>query len=149
MEMVLQSACPPFLFEVHLKRAILEQQLPPNLFKGNTGHYDVRQRYTTIDELLSLLFDDFFSPWIFKGESLSYFGDTFEAKVKLMWEHDFINSKEQSVLKDIAKALRRVEERHGQNGGLDFDRDGTWCWRELCTSISYICGGYITTPGDV
>lgn len=66
-----------------------------------------------------------------------------------MWEYDFINSKEQSVLKDIAKALRRVEERHGQNGGLDFDRDGTWCWRELCTSISYICGGYITTPGDV
>ncbi|RKL01009.1 hypothetical protein BFJ68_g12508 [Fusarium oxysporum] len=149
MEMVLQSACPPFLFEVHLKRAILEQQLPPNLFKGNTGYYDLRQRYTTIDELLSLLFDDFFSPWIFKGESPSYFGDTFEAKVKLMWEHDFINSNEQSVLKDIAKALRRVEERHGQNGGLDFDRDGTWCWRELCTSISYICGGYITTPGDV
>lgn len=60
MEMVLQSACPPFLFEVHLKRAILEQQLPPNLFKGNTGYYDLRQRYTTIDELLSLLFDDFF-----------------------------------------------------------------------------------------
>ncbi|EXK93585.1 hypothetical protein FOQG_04842 [Fusarium oxysporum f. sp. raphani 54005] len=149
MEMVLQSACPPFLFEVHLKRAILEQQLPPNLFKGNTGYYDLRQRYTTIDELLSLLFDDFFSPWIFKGESLSYFGDTFEAKVKLMWEHDFINSKEQSVLKDIAKALRRVEAKHGENGGLDFDRDGTWCWRELCTSISYICGGYITTPGDV
>ncbi|KAM5524290.1 hypothetical protein FOXYSP1_00333 [Fusarium oxysporum f. sp. phaseoli] len=149
MEMVLQSACPPFLFEVHLKRAILEQQLPPNLFKGNTRYYDVRQRYTTIDELLSLLFDDFFSPWIFKGESPSYFGDTFEGKVKLMWEHDFINSKEQSVLKDIAKALRRVEARHGENGGLDFDRDGTWCWRELCTSISYICGGYITTPGDV
>lgn len=60
MEMVLQSACPQFLFEVHLKRAILEQQLPPNLFKGNTGYYDLRQRYTTIDELLSLLFDDFF-----------------------------------------------------------------------------------------
>ncbi|KAH7213642.1 hypothetical protein BKA60DRAFT_650320 [Fusarium oxysporum] len=113
------------------------------------GYYDVRQRYTTTDELLSLLFDDFFSPRIFKGESPSYFGDTFEAKVKLMWEHDFINSKEQSVLKDIAKALRRVEARHGENGGLDFDRDGTWCWRELCTSISYICGGYITTPGDV
>ncbi|KAK2137722.1 hypothetical protein NOF04DRAFT_1339485 [Fusarium oxysporum II5] len=101
------------------------------------------------DELLSLLFDDFFSPWIFKGESPSYFGDTFEAKVKLMWEHDFINGNEQSVLEDIAKALRGVEARHGENGGLNFDRDGTWCWRELCTSISYICGGYITTAGDV
>ncbi|KAI7762114.1 hypothetical protein LZL87_004421 [Fusarium oxysporum] len=57
-------------------------------------------------------------------------------------------SNEQSVLKDIAKALRRVEARHRENGGLNFDRDGTWCWRELCTSISYICGGCDVTPGD-
>ncbi|KAF5535361.1 hypothetical protein FPHYL_13218 [Fusarium phyllophilum] len=113
-----------------------------------TRYHHVPQRYTAIEELLSLLFDDLFPPWVFKGDGPSYFGDSFEAKIELMWEHNFVSSNEQSVLRDIAKALRRIESRHRENGGLSFERDGVWCWRELCTSISYICGGYITNPGD-
>ncbi|KAI1042461.1 hypothetical protein LB505_004432 [Fusarium chuoi] len=148
LDTVLQSACPPFLFERYLEKVILEKQLPPNSFNGLTRYYHREELCTAIDELLGILFDDLFAPWIFKGESPSYFGDTFEAKIKLMLEHNFITSKEQSVLQDITKTLRRIESRHRENGGLSFEWDGIWCWRELCTSISYICEGYIAAPED-
>ncbi|KAF5706076.1 hypothetical protein FMUND_11793 [Fusarium mundagurra] len=139
MDMMLQSASPPALFEVFLKNLLsdfgltLKSRLAPGYRRGL-----YTCEWTKINELVRILFDDLFAPWIYKGDSPSYFSDTFEAKIKLLIKYEGIDGNEQSALENILEALRSIEARQRDNGGLNFERDGAWCWRELCVSICHI-----------
>ncbi|KAF5687551.1 hypothetical protein FCIRC_2257 [Fusarium circinatum] len=139
MEMILQSAFPPALFDLFLKNLFsdfgltLQSRLAPNHLRDDVSPCE----QTRLNDLVRILFDDLFAPWIYKGDSPSYFSDTFEAKIKLLVENDGIAAYEQPALESILEALRRIEARQrDNNGSLNFERDGTWCWRELCVSIS-------------
>ncbi|KAG5795931.1 hypothetical protein H9Q69_005007 [Fusarium xylarioides] len=137
MHMILQSAFPPALFEVFLKNLASDLGLT---FKSRLAPDYLRDdlyicEWTRLNDLVRLLFDDLFAPWIYKGDSPSYFADTFEAKIKLLVKYDGIDSHEKSALESILEALRSIEARQREIGGLNFERDGTWCWRELCVSI--------------
>ncbi|KAF5616135.1 uncharacterized protein FTJAE_13078 [Fusarium tjaetaba] len=136
MHLILQSAFPPGLSEVSLKKLAsdLGLTLKSRLAPGYRDDLNICES-TKLSELVRILFDDLFAPWIYKGDSPSYFADTFEAKIKLLVEHDGIGGHEQPALENILEALRSIEARQRENGGLDFERDGTWCWRELCVSI--------------
>ncbi|KAF5576885.1 hypothetical protein FPANT_10717 [Fusarium pseudoanthophilum] len=138
MHLILQSAFPPVLFEVFLKKLAsdLGLTLKSRLAPGYRDDLDICES-TKLNELVRILFDDLFAPWIYKGDSPSYFADTFEAKIKLLVKHDGIDGNEQSALENILEALRSIEARQRDNGGLNFERDGTWCWRELCVSICH------------
>ncbi|KAF4502219.1 hypothetical protein FAGAP_1561 [Fusarium agapanthi] len=137
MDMILQSAFPPALFELFLKNLFsdlgltLQSRLAPNHLRDDLYICES----TRLNDLVRILFDDLFAPWIYKGDSPSYFSDTFEAKIKLLVKNDGIAGYEQSALESILEALRRIEARQRDNGSLNFERDGTWCWRELCVSI--------------
>ncbi|KAF5686135.1 hypothetical protein FDENT_5927 [Fusarium denticulatum] len=136
MEIMLQSAFPPALFEVFLSNMLSDRglTLKSRLAPGDRVSIDWHE-WTGLHELVCILFDDLFAPWTYKGDSPSYFSDTFEAKIRLLVKHDGINNNEQSVLENILEALRRIEVKQKDNGRLNFERDGTWCWRELCVSI--------------
>jgi hypothetical protein len=137
MEIMLQSAFPPALFEIFLNNMLSDRglTLKSRLVPGNRLDIDWHE-WTGFRELVCILFDDLFAPWTYKGDSPSYFSDTFEAKIRLLVKHDGIDDNEQSVLENILGALRRIEAKQRGNGSsLNFERDGTWCWRELCVSI--------------
>ncbi|KAF4344888.1 hypothetical protein FBEOM_1174 [Fusarium beomiforme] len=138
MEVELQSACPPFLFELQLENLLSLQDL------ARKSPVDARRRCTStyISDLLRILFDDLFAPCLYKGDDPNYFADSFEVKIKLMAKHDIINANEQKVLGDVLGALGKIEAREREKAGIDIIHDGLWCWRELCLSIRYICDGY-------
>ncbi|KAF5619107.1 hypothetical protein F52700_11967 [Fusarium sp. NRRL 52700] len=138
IDMILQSAFPPALFELFLKNLFSDLGLT---FKSRLAPSHLRDdlyicEWTRVNDLIGILFDDLFAPWIYKGDSPTYFSNTFEAKIKLLVKYDGIAEYEQSALESILEALRRIEARQRDNGSLNFERDGTWCWRELCVSIS-------------
>ncbi|KAF5602132.1 hypothetical protein FPCIR_2065 [Fusarium pseudocircinatum] len=136
MEIMLQSAFTPALFEVFLNNMLSDRglTLKSRLAPGDRVNIDWHE-WTGLDELVRILFDDLFAPWTYKGDSPSYFSDTFGAKIRLLVKHDGIDDNEQSVLENILESLRRIEAKQRYNGRLNFERDGTWCWRELCVSI--------------
>ncbi|KAF5719839.1 hypothetical protein FGLOB1_1037 [Fusarium globosum] len=136
MQIMLQSAVPPALFEVFLNKMLSDRgmTLRSRLAPGHRVDIDWHE-WTGLHDLVHILFDDLFAPWIYKGDSPSYFSDTFEAKIKLLIKYDGIDGNEQSALENILEALRRIEAKQRDNGGLNFERDGTWCWREICLSI--------------
>jgi hypothetical protein len=147
MSVMIQLACLPFLFELHLKNLLVEQDQihhPP----VDLNHRVYTRDYTRIDYLLGLLFEDLFCPCIFKGHNPGFFANTLEAKVKLLAKYSLTNSDEQTVLEDILQALRRIETRHREKGGLNFERDGIWCWRELCVSVCYLSGKHLLSSRD-
>ncbi|KAF4415693.1 hypothetical protein FACUT_13204 [Fusarium acutatum] len=108
---------------------------PLDLLSSARGLYTCE--WTKLNELVRILFDDLFAPWIYKGDSPSYFSDTFEAKIKLLIKYEGVDGNEQSALENILDALRSIEARQRDNGGLNFEGDGTWCWHELCVSICH------------
>ncbi|KAF5967569.1 hypothetical protein FBULB1_11143 [Fusarium bulbicola] len=136
MDMMLQSAFPPALFEVFLKNMLsdlgltVKSRLAPGYRKGL-----YTCEWTKLNGLVRTLFDDLFAPWIYKGDGPSYFSDAFDARIKFLIKYDGIDGNEQSALENILEALRSIEARQRENGGLSFERDGSWCWRELCVSI--------------
>ncbi|RKL27862.1 hypothetical protein BFJ72_g12770 [Fusarium proliferatum] len=138
IEMMLQSACPPALLEFYLRNMLsnLGLTLKSRLAPGDRDDL-LNIEWTALNDLVRILFDDLFAPWIYKGDSPSYFADTFEAKIKLLIKHGGIHGHEQSALENILETLRSIEARQRDNGSLDFERDGTWCWRELCLSICH------------
>ncbi|KAK2682365.1 F-box-like domain superfamily [Fusarium oxysporum f. sp. vasinfectum] len=112
----------------------------------------------TISQLLSILFDDMFAPWIYKGDSTRSMSDDLQAKICLLTQHQGANAFELYMLRDILAALRKIDARKESQGGLDFERDGVWCWYELCMAVSYISDEdvrkqtvdlHFTSPGDV
>ncbi|PNP77811.1 hypothetical protein FNYG_08892 [Fusarium nygamai] len=138
MDMMLQSAFPPALFEVFLKNLLSDFGLTLKSRLAPGYRRDLYTcEWTKINELVRILFDDLFAPWIYKGDSPSYFSDTFEAKIKLLIKYEGIDGNEQSALENILEALRSIKVRQRDNGGLNFERDGTLCWRELCVSICH------------
>ncbi|KAF4424888.1 hypothetical protein F53441_14209 [Fusarium austroafricanum] len=139
IHMLMESAYPPFLLEHYLLKTLLEDQLLAFKFRTSAEHAES----TPIDHVLRILFDDLMAPWKFKGGH-SYIADTFKAKIEVLAKYGGINCNEKHVLKDILRALRNIERRSRKEGGLDFKRDGVWCWRKLCISICYLTRGYAT-----
>jgi hypothetical protein len=97
---------------------------------------EIAYQVNDIQELLCSLFEYYF------GVDLSEthdprrdIGDSFESKIDLLNKYQGIYQGEQRVLNDILGAIRKIEGRSTHQSGLDFVRDGLWCWYELCTSI--------------
>ncbi|RBQ67140.1 hypothetical protein FVER14953_09705 [Fusarium verticillioides] len=109
MEIILQSAFPPYLFEIFLNSMLSDRglTLKSRLAPGDRVNIDWHE-WTGFRELVCILFDDLFAPWTYKGDSPIYVSDTFEAKIRLLVKHDGINGNEQSVLENILGSLRRT-----------------------------------------
>ncbi|KAL7761042.1 hypothetical protein ACKLNR_007577 [Fusarium oxysporum f. sp. zingiberi] len=154
LQALLQTNCPPSILELYL-RQVNDEGL---VFDHSEAWDPYFKGLETISQLLSILFDDMFAPWIYKGDSTRSMSDDLQAKICLLTQHQSANAFELYMLRDILAALRKIDARKESQGGLDFERDGVWCWYELCMAVSYISDEdvrkrtvdlHFTSPGDV
>ncbi|EXM09856.1 hypothetical protein FOIG_00169 [Fusarium odoratissimum NRRL 54006] len=154
LQALLQTNCPPSILELYL-RQVNDEGL---VFDHSEAWDPYFKGLETISQLLSILFDDMFAPWIYKGDSTRSMSDDLQAKICLLTQHQGANAFELYMLRDILAALRKIDARKESQGGLDFERDGVWCWYELCMAVSYISDEdvrkqtvdlHFTSPGDV
>ncbi|KAF5576887.1 hypothetical protein FPANT_10719 [Fusarium pseudoanthophilum] len=136
LQTLLQTNCPPSIVELYL-RQVNDEGL---VFDYSRTWLSSPRGLGNIPEFLKILFDDMFAPWIFKGDNTRS-----------------ANAFELYMLQDIVTALRRIDARKVSRGYLDFDRDGVWCWYQLCMAVAYISDENIcsqtvdlhfTDPGD-
>ncbi|KAI1012772.1 hypothetical protein LB504_008351 [Fusarium proliferatum] len=154
LQAMLQTNCPSSILELYL-RQVNDEGL---VFDYTNTWHSSPHGLGTISEFLSILFDDIFAPWIFKGDSTRSMSDDLQAKICLLTQHQGTNAFELYMLRDIVTALRKIDARKVSQGGLDFERDGLWCWYELCTAVVYISDEdvqketvdlHFTDPGDL
>ncbi|RBQ67139.1 hypothetical protein FVER53590_09703 [Fusarium verticillioides] len=153
LQTLLQTNCPPSIVELYL-RQVNDEGL---VFDYSRTWLSSPRGLGSIPEFLHILFDDMFAPWIFKGDNTRSMGDDLQEKICLLTQHQGANAFELYMLQDIVTALRRIDARKVSRGYLDFDRDGVWCWYELCMAVAYISDENIcsqtvdlhfTDPGD-
>ncbi|KAF5686133.1 hypothetical protein FDENT_5925 [Fusarium denticulatum] len=153
LQTLLQTNCPPSIVELYL-RQVNDEGL---VFDYTRTWLSFPRGLGSISEFLYILFDDMFAPWIFKGDSTRSMGDDLQEKICLLTQHQGANAFELYVLQDIVTTLRKIDARKVSQGYLDFDRDGVWCWYELCMAVAYISDENIrnqtvdlhfTNPGD-
>ncbi|KAF9773556.1 hypothetical protein IL306_008611 [Fusarium sp. DS 682] len=137
LEMLLQRNCPPSILQLFLQQ-VNEKGLNFTWDGPKTSLMYQVLEVPLVFGLLSILFDDIFAPYIYKGENPCHMGDNLEAKIGLLTKCQGINAFEIYMLRDILAALREIEVRNVNQSGLDFDRDGVWCWYQLCMAVSYI-----------
>ncbi|KAF5584265.1 uncharacterized protein FSUBG_12832 [Fusarium subglutinans] len=154
LQAMLQTNCPPSILELYL-RQVNDEGL---VFDYGVTWHSPFNGLGSITQFLSVLFDEMFAPWIYKGDTTRSMSDDLQAKICLLTQHQGANAFELYVLGDIVIALRKIDVRKVSQGGLDFDRDGVWCWYELCMAVAYISDEdirgqtvdlHFTTPGDV
>ncbi|KAF5967572.1 hypothetical protein FBULB1_11146 [Fusarium bulbicola] len=154
LQAMLQTNCPPSILELYL-RQVNDEGL---VFDYSDTWLSFFSGLGSITQFLSILFDDMFTPWIYKGDNTRSMSDDLQAKICLLTQYQGANAFELYMLGDIVIALRKIDARKASQGNLDFDRDGVWCWYELCTAIAYISDEdirgqtvdlHFTTPGDV
>ncbi|KAG9506723.1 hypothetical protein J7337_000259 [Fusarium musae] len=150
LQTLLQTNCPPSIVELYLRQVNDEGLSHMAFIPAWIG-------LGSIPEFLHILFDDMFAPWIFKGDNTRSMGDDLQEKICLLTQHQGANAFELYMLQDIVTALRRIDAIKVSRGYLDFDRDGVWCWYELCMAVAYISDENIcsqtvdlhfTDPGD-
>ncbi|KAF4949701.1 hypothetical protein FGADI_8764 [Fusarium gaditjirri] len=134
MMTLLQVNCPPSILELYLRQARVE---------GLAIDYGVTTNpyfkgLENVSGLLHILFDDMFAPWIYQGDGTRSMSDDLQAKICLLTQYQGANAFELYMLQDILTALRKIDARKESRGGLDFERDGVWCWYELCMAVGYI-----------
>ncbi|KAF5616133.1 uncharacterized protein FTJAE_13076 [Fusarium tjaetaba] len=153
LQTLLQTNCPPSIVELYL-RQVNDEGL---VFDYSRTWLSSPRGLGCISEFLRILFDDMFAPWIFKGDNTRSMGDDLQEKICLLTQHQGANAFELYMLQDIVTALRRIDARKVSRGYLDFDRDGVWCWYQLCLTVAYISDQNIcsqtvdlhfTDPGD-
>ncbi|KAF4415695.1 hypothetical protein FACUT_13206 [Fusarium acutatum] len=153
LQTLLQTNCPPSILELYL-RQVNDEGLA---FDYSRTWHSTFGGLGSISEFLRILFDDMFAPWIFKGDNTRSMSDDLQAKICLLTQHQGANAFELYMLGDIVTALRKIDARKVSQGNLDFDRDGVWCWYELCMAVAYISDEdvqkqtvdlHFTDPGD-
>ncbi|KAG5760419.1 hypothetical protein H9Q72_011467 [Fusarium xylarioides] len=153
LQTLLQTNCPPSIVELYLRQVNNEGIV----FDYSRSWLSDPRGLGSISEFLRILFDDMFAPWIFKGDSTRSMRDDLQAKIHLLTQHQGANAFELYMLGDIVTALRKIDARKVSQGNLDFERDGVWCWYELCMAVAYISDEdvqkqtvdlHFTDPGD-
>ncbi|CVL02731.1 uncharacterized protein FPRN_00276 [Fusarium proliferatum] len=153
LQAMLQTNCPPSILELYL-RQVNDEGL---VFDYTSTWHSSFDGLGSVSQFLSILFDDMLAPWIYKGDSTRSMSDDLQAKICLLTQHQGANAFELYVLRDIVTALRKIDARKVSQGNLDFERDGLWCWYELCTAVAYISDEdvqkqtvdlHFTDPGD-
>ncbi|KAH7270741.1 uncharacterized protein BKA55DRAFT_701233 [Fusarium redolens] len=129
-----QPTCPPSILQLFLKQ-VNDEGLTFNWTRSQLYHETGLEEFS---DFVAIVFDDIFAPWTYKAEGACSMGDDLEAKIGLLTEYRDTNAFELYMLRDILGALRKIEARKESQGGLDFERDGVWCWYQLCMAVSYI-----------
>ncbi|KAM0559306.1 hypothetical protein ACHAPJ_004325 [Fusarium lateritium] len=147
MVLLMQSACPASVLELYLKQldksdmrltSRISDSKRPQTYPGR---HEQKYRdenpctYTPVSQLVELLFDDLFDPYTWKAEHPFDMAQTLDDKISLLVKYQGIIDNECGVLKNLVAALRKIGVRHGEKDGIDLERDGVWCWYELCMSI--------------
>ncbi|KAJ4261647.1 hypothetical protein NW762_007083 [Fusarium torreyae] len=137
--LMMQTAYPLSILELYLKQ--LDNQglhLKSRLDNPAIPAWCQENPCTTmsIGSFIAILFDDLFDPWTWKPENPLDVAHILDDKVNLLARYQGIDDDERYVLKDIVAALRDIAAKQKEQGGLDFERDGVWCWYELCMSVS-------------
>ncbi|RGP68764.1 hypothetical protein FLONG3_8027 [Fusarium longipes] len=142
MLIMMRSGCPASILELYLKQL----QEDGMCLKGfvSSRHEEKRNgniRYysqTEVAQLIDIYLDELFGLWNWQWETPEQMGDALEAKIKLLVRYKAIDEAEEALLKDILAALRRIEAKNRNQGGLDYQRDASWCWTELFMSVTDI-----------
>ncbi|KAF4344891.1 hypothetical protein FBEOM_1177 [Fusarium beomiforme] len=100
LQFLLQTNCPPSIVKLFLKQ-VNDEDLTFNYFGGC---WDLNRGLEEISDLLSILFDDMFAPWIYKGDSTRSMGDDLEAKIDLLTQYQGANRFELYMLREILAA---------------------------------------------
>ncbi|KAF5618890.1 hypothetical protein F52700_11968 [Fusarium sp. NRRL 52700] len=134
LQTLLQTNCPPSILELYL-RQVNDEGL---VFDYSRTLDPTFNGLGSISEFLSILFDDMFAPWIYKGDRTRSMSDDLQAKICLLTQHQGANAFELALLTLTA---------------MEF-----WCWYELCMAVAYISDEdvrkqtvdlHFTSPGDV
>jgi hypothetical protein len=142
MLVMIKSGCPASVLELYLKQLKDDGMYLKGLAsrrhekkKNGNLHYFSR---TEVAQLIDVYLDELFGLWTWRWETPEQTGDTLQAKIELLIRYDGIDEGEEKLLNDILSALRRIEASNRQQGGLDYERDASWCWTELLMSVTDI-----------
>jgi hypothetical protein len=139
MELLMLPDCPASILELHLKQLGTRGLTLKTPIKNQEAWPEIyRREETEINVLLDRLFEYHFDLHSWAVQDPRRIGDDLESKIEVLAKYSSINDGEKRVLKDILRGLRKVESKRIDQGNLDFDRDGLWCWHELSMSIAYI-----------
>ncbi|KAM0386211.1 hypothetical protein ACHAPY_000764 [Fusarium culmorum] len=142
MLVMMKSGCPASILELYLEQLEADDMS----LKGLASHRHEKKQNgnmhrfsrTEVAQLIDVYLDELFGLWTWRWETPEQMGDTLQDKIELLILYDGIDEEEEKLLRDILSALRRIEAKNLKQGGLDYERDASWCWAQLFMSVTDI-----------